>query len=180
MLLGFGGDLLSGRLDPRTVDDGWFLAARRSSIDSTHRAALRDDASADVLSSLRPKQREYRELVEALDDYRKILATGGRKVVPSGPALKRGDKGDRVAALRSRLHATGDLGSGRNSDAFDDDVAGAVAAFRVRHGLSPDSAADAATIGAMNVPVEARIRQIELNLDRYRWLPAELTDRTSW
>jgi murein L,D-transpeptidase YcbB/YkuD len=52
-----------------------------------------------------------------------------------------------------------------------------VARFRVRHGLPGDSVADRATIGAMNIPVETRIRQIEINLDRYRWLPAELTDR---
>ena len=64
-----------------------------------------------------------------------------------------------------------------DSDDFDRKVAGAVARFRVRHGLPGDSVADRATIGAMNVPVERRIRQIEINLDRYRWLPAELTDR---
>ena len=177
LLLGFGGDLLSGRLDPRAVDDGWFLTARRSSIDSTLRAALRDDASPDVLASLRPKQREYGELVNALDGYRKIRAEGGWGTVPAGRSLEPGDRSERVAALRKRLHATGDLGSGKDSDAFDHDVAEAVSRFRVRHGLSADSVADAAVIGAMNVPVETRIRQIELNLDRYRWLPAELTDR---
>jgi L,D-transpeptidase YcbB len=177
LLLGFGGDLLSGRLDPRTVDDGWFLTARRASVDSTLRAALRDDASADVLASLRPKQKEYRELVQALDDYREILRKGGWGTVPAGNGLKIGDRGDRVVALRARLHATGDLESDMKSDDFDHDVALAVVRFRGRHGLSADSVADAATIGAMNVPVETRIRQIELNLDRYRWLPAELTDR---
>jgi len=82
-----------------------------------------------------------------------------------------------VAALRRRLHATGDLAPGRDSDVFDENVAGAVAQFRVRHGLPGDSIADKATIGAMNVSVENRIRQMEVNLDRYRWLPAELTDR---
>jgi murein L,D-transpeptidase YcbB/YkuD len=52
-----------------------------------------------------------------------------------------------------------------------------VARFRVRHGLPADSVADPPTIGAMNVPVGDRIRQIEINLDRYRWLPAEFTRR---
>jgi murein L,D-transpeptidase YcbB/YkuD len=177
LLLSFGSDLLSGRLDPRTVDDGWFLTARHSSVDSTLRAALRDDASPDVLDDLRPKQKEYRELADALDRYREIMKQGGWNAVPAGRALRRGDRGARVAALRRRLHATGDLDSGKDSDQFDRDVAGAVARFRQRHGLSADSVADAPTIGAMNVPVETRIRQIELNLDRYRWLPAELTDR---
>jgi murein L,D-transpeptidase YcbB/YkuD len=177
LLLRFGGDLLSGRLDPRSVDDGWFLTARRSSVDSTLRAALRDDASPDVLVSLRPKQKEYEELVDALDQYREILRRGGWGTVPPGKPLRSGDKSERVAALRRRLHATGDLPSGKASDQFDHGVAEAVARFRQRHGLSADSVADGATIGAMNVPVETRIRQIELNLDRYRWLPAEFTDR---
>ena len=66
LMLGFGTDLLSGRLDPRTVDDGWYLTTRRSSVDSTLRAALRDDDSPDVLDRLRPKQKEYDELVDAL------------------------------------------------------------------------------------------------------------------
>jgi murein L,D-transpeptidase YcbB/YkuD len=177
LMLGFGTDLLSGRLDPRSVDDGWFLTTRRSSVDSTLRAALRDDDSPDVLASLRPKQKEYDELVQALKEYREILRKGGWGTVPPGPTLKRGDRGARVVALRRRLHATDDLASDQESDLFDADLAGAVARFRVRHGLPGDSVADPPTIGAMNVSVGDRIRQMEINLDRYRWLPAEFTTR---
>jgi L,D-transpeptidase YcbB len=35
----------------------------------------------------------------------------------------------------------------------------------------------AATLDALNVPVEVRTRQIQLNLERYRWLPAEFGSR---
>jgi L,D-transpeptidase YcbB len=56
-------------------------------------------------------------------------------------------------------------------------VARAVARFQVRHGLEPDSGVGRATLSALNVPVETRILQIELNLDRYRWLPAEFEKR---
>ena len=47
----------------------------------------------------------------------------------------------------------------------------------MRHGLEPDSGVGRATLSALNVPVEHRILQIELNLDRYRWLPAEFEKR---
>jgi len=177
IMLGFATDVLSGRLDPRTVDDGWYITTRRSSVDSTLRAALQDDASPDVLEKLRPKPKAYAELADALKDYREILRKGGWGTVPPGPALKQGDRGPRVTALRRRLHATRDLSSDQPDGGFDRDVAGAVSRFRVRHGLSSDSVADQATIGALNVPVEARIRQMEVNLDRYRWLPAEFTER---
>jgi L,D-transpeptidase YcbB len=179
MMLALGNDLLAGQLDPRVVDDGWYLRARRSSVDSTLRAAFREEGFPDLLESLRPQQKEYRELVEALDDYREILREGGWPAVPLGKALRRGDRGERVAALRERLRATGDLDAPKDAEpVYDDEVAGAVARFQVRHGLAPDSGTvGRGTLSALNVPVETRIRQIELNLDRYRWLPAEFEKR---
>ena len=178
MMLAFAKDLLAGRLDPRAVDDGWYLRSRRSSIDSTLRAALQDDDFPDMLESLGPRQKEYQDLVEALAEYRELLRDGGWKSVPPGKALERGDRGPRVAALRERLRASGDLDAPKNAEpVFDDEVAGAVARFQARHGLEPDSSVGGATLSALNVPVERRIRQIELNLDRYRWLPDEFADR---
>ncbi len=178
MMLAFGTDLLAGQLDPRTIDDGWYLRARRSSVDSTLRAAFKEDGFPDLLESLRPQQKEYRELVEALDDYREILRRGGWPTVPAGKSLRRGDRGEGVAALRERLRVTGDLDAPADAKAvYDDEVARAVARFQVRHGLEPDSGVGRATRSALNVPVETRILQIELNLDRYRWLPAEFEKR---
>ena len=178
MMLAFGGDVLAGRLDPRAVDDGWYLHSRRASIDSTLRAALEDEGFPDLLESLRPPQKEYRELVEILGDYRELLRDGGWAEVPRGKALQRGDRGPRVAALRARLRATGELDAPEDAEpVFDDEVAEAVARFQARHGIVPDSSVGAATLSALNVSVEHRISQIELNLDRYRWLPAEFEDR---
>jgi L,D-transpeptidase YcbB len=178
MLLGFGRDLLAGRLDPGAVDAGWYLTARRSRIDSTLRAALSQDGFPAMLESLRPRQKEYRELIDALADQREVLQNGGWPRVPAGKELKRGDRGTRVVALRERLRATGELDAPADAEpVYDDDVAEAVARFQTRHGLEVDSSVGLATLAAINVPVEARIRQIELNLDRYRWLPDEFEDR---
>lgn len=178
MLLGFGRDLLAGRLDPGAVDAGWYLTARRSRIDSTLRAALDDEGFPDMLESLRPRQKAYRELIDALADQREVLRDGGWPRIPAGKELKRGDRGSRVAALRERLRATGELDAPEDAKpVYDDDVAEAVARFQTRHGLEADSSVGGATLSALNVPVEARIRQIELNLDRYRWLPDEFEGR---
>jgi murein L,D-transpeptidase YcbB/YkuD len=177
-MLAFGGDLLGGRLNPRTVDDGWYLRARRASVDSTLRAVFREEGFPDILDALRPRQKEYRELVEALEDYRELARKGGWPKVPPGKPLARGDRGERVAALRERLRATGELHASKNAEpVYDDKVAEAVARFQVRHGLQTDSSVGGATLSALNVPVERRIMQIEVNLDRYRWLPAEFEKR---
>jgi murein L,D-transpeptidase YcbB/YkuD len=49
-----------------------------------------------------------------------------------------------------------------------------VKGFQERHGLNPNGKVDEATLGALNVPVSRRIAQINLNLERLRWLPDEL------
>jgi murein L,D-transpeptidase YcbB/YkuD len=130
-----------------------------------------------MIEPLRPRQREYKEMVEALKEYREIQAKGGWPTVPSNRTLARGSEGAAVHALRKRLDATGDLGRAGRKSMYDDDVAAAVARFQERHGIPVDSAAGPSTLEALNVPVEARIRQIELNLERYRWLPSDFGKR---
>ena len=49
--------------------------------------------------------------------------------------------------------------------------------FEERHRIEPDGIVDAATVNALNVPVEQRIRTIELNLERWRWLPDPMPAR---
>ena len=87
-----------------------------------------------------------------------------------------GERGPRVAALRARLIASGDLGpdEGGDPEIFDEAVDQGVRRFQTRHGLTADGAVGPATLAALNVPVEERVRQIELNMERWRWLPEDL------
>jgi murein L,D-transpeptidase YcbB/YkuD len=83
-----------------------------------------------------------------------------------------------VATLRQRLAASGDLGTPRvESQRYDTDLAQAVRVFQQHHGLPPTGVADAATLAVLNVALDRRIRQVELNLDRWRWLPDDLGAR---
>ncbi len=54
--LDYGADLLAGRLDPRAVDDGWYIRARRAMIDSTLRSTLSHKDFDDLIAPLRPRQ----------------------------------------------------------------------------------------------------------------------------
>jgi murein L,D-transpeptidase YcbB/YkuD len=175
--LDYGADLLAGRLDPLAVDNGWYIRARRAGIDSTLRTALRSKNFDDMIAPLRPRQREYKQMVAALEQYRDLQAKGGWSPVPAAKKLALGDEGAAVEALRARLGATGQLRHAGRKPVYDDDLAAAVARFQARHGLPTDSSAGPATLGALNVPIETRIRQIELNLERYRWLPSDFGAR---
>ncbi len=58
-------------------------------------------------------------------------------------------------------------------DTYDENLGEAVRRFESRHGLNPDGVPDPAMIAAMNVPAQDRVRQIEVNLERWRWMPAD-------
>ncbi len=113
----------------------------------------------------------------ALAQYRDIAAQGGW--TPIGPErLRLGSRGPAVQALRSRLIAAGDLDpSAAGSQTYDSFVEQAVRRFQWRHGLTQTGALNPGTITALNVPVETRIRQLELNLVRLRAFSGDLGRR---
>lgn len=60
---------------------------------------------------------------------------------------------------------------------YDTNTAAGIKAFQEHHGLKVTGIADAATKAAINVPIETRIRQVELNLERWRWMPDDFGAR---
>jgi murein L,D-transpeptidase YcbB/YkuD len=111
----------------------------------------------------------YLRLQNALELYLQIADEGGWPAVPAGPTIKPGDDGPRVAALARRLLVTGDLDSWHDDDQhYNDELRDAVLRFQARHGLETDALVGKNTLVALNVPVERRIAQLRLNLERSR------------
>ena len=170
--------LYLGKVDPKSLDPQWNFTPRPV---GEERAiafmleALRGDLRGAV-AKVRPDHFLYGKARAALAEYREMASRGGWPTVPSGPALKVGAKDARVPALRRRLAVTGELsGQPLDSPDFDAPLAAAVAAFQARHRLEADGVAGPGTIAEMNVPVEARILQIRINLERARWVLHEIT-----
>lgn len=179
--LRYAADVAQGRLDPAALNPYW--AQRPHAADA---AALLGEAvgAGDVektLGRLLPPQAQYAALREALERYRGIAERGGwPTTLVARPTLRPRRRAGDVAALRARLLAEGDLSETvppSRADLFDDVLAAALKRFEARHGLKPDGILDKATADALNMPVEGRIRQIELNLERWRWLSPALGDR---
>jgi murein L,D-transpeptidase YcbB/YkuD len=160
LFLDYGRDLLIGRLDPAAVDSGWYIKARRASVDSTLRLAIRGTDFRSMVQALVPQQKEYGELVGWLEKYRDVAAKGGWPTVTARD----------TATLRTRLAATEDISGGA-------ELADGVRHFQSRHGLEATGKVDAATLAQLNVPISTRIRALELNLERLRWLPASFGER---
>lgn len=177
--LTYASHLLSGRLSPRKVDPDWAIKPRSRDLAEVLRESLAGDAVAESLRALAPRGKGYVQLREVLHQYRKVEREGGWPTV--GATLAPGAQGPKVQALRARLRASGDLTegdgeSGRNA-VYDKTVADAVSRFQKRHGLPETGTVNAATLAALNVPVSERIRQVELNMERWRWLPDDFGAR---
>ena len=110
----------------------------------------------------------YERLQGALPRFEQIAATGGWPTVPPGPTIEPGSDDPRIAAVANRLAISGDLPAPGTSESYDEKLQSAVLRFQARHGLEQDALIGQQTLAALNVPVEQRISQIRLNLDRTR------------
>jgi len=110
---------------------------------------------------------------QMIEYYRNIAARGGWQPVQGVQGLRVGSKSPAVVALRQRLIITGDLDpAAGESPIYDSYVEAAVRRFQARHGISSTGTMTASTVAAMNVPVDVRIRQLEINVARLRTLVA--------
>lgn len=166
-------DLTMGLIAPQLVDTLWSPSAPEADPVELLAAALATGRAAEALDELRPTFAGHAALRSTLERYRATAARGGWPALPPGEAFVPGSSGASVSALRARLAASGDLPVGGRGpgDALDAGLATAVRRFQRRHGLVPDGRVDAATLAALNTPIQTRIREIELNLERWRWLP---------
>ena len=180
--------LYFGKVDPVSLDSRWNFSRRLDRDDAVGGIgdALESGQIGAVIERLRPDRAIYLDLRRALAAHRDLAARGGWLRIPPGPTLTAGARDPRVATLRARLAASGDLdgstfGATRRANAdtswfFDPALETAVRAFQRRHLMAEDGTVGPATLAALNVPIGDRIDQIRLNLERGRWVLHHLPD----
>jgi len=171
--------LQQGRVTAQAA--GFHLPAPRSSVDSAtavRQLAASSDAR-DTLASLEPRPRPYRMLKQLLQTYRDLARQPGLGQLAPLPQRSIGLGDDYAGApnLRVLLTALGDMDASgeagqRRDNMIDASLDMALKRFQARHGLQPDGAMGARTYAALTTPLSRRVRQIELTLERWRWLAA--------
>lgn len=179
-LLRLGFHELYGRVDPASLDPRWNFNSRPLGPDplQTLQDAIDSPSLTKFAATLFARGPLYLTLRDALIEHRRIKAAGGWPVVPDGPTLKESMSDERVMTIVRRLSITGDLDDVMIApgNVYSNDLAGGVRSFQQRHGLEADGVIGPATIAAMNVPVESRINQLRINLERARWVLAGIEE----
>jgi len=172
--------LQRGRVRPEQV--GYTLALPPA--DSDPAAALLALArTADLpaaLDNYEPHYNHYQLLKQGLARYRRLASEPVFNVLPplTQRSIKPGDAYAPATALRQILRKLGDEDDSGTvapqivEGVYDAGLAAAVARFQARHGLAADGVLGASTRAALVLPLTDRVRQIELSMERARWLPA--------
>jgi murein L,D-transpeptidase YcbB/YkuD len=170
-----------GRIDPRTIGFRWNVPAEGHDFAVLLRSALTGGHIAETVAALRPPLVQYAALRTKLRQYRSLAADVSLGSLPApASAVRPGEPYAGRGVLYRQLVAFGDLPAGIQTAALPETYEGGlvdgVRRFQIRHGLEPDGILGKGTLAALRVPLAWRVRQIELALERLRWLP-DLGDR---
>jgi L,D-transpeptidase YcbB len=109
----------------------------------------------------------YQRIKETLLSYAAMQVRGGWPTTPADTKLAPGASGPDVSLLRKRLVISDDLASELEAgDTYDAALVAAVKRFQLRHGIEANGSVDPQTLRALNVPVAARIKQLEVSIER--------------
>jgi len=169
-----------GKVDPESLDSHWNLIRQLEGVEPGPyiQDIIDSDDLYERIESHKPESQFYTGLKQALAKYREIQAAGGWPIFPSGASVEAGRSDPRIPMLREQLSMMGDYkGPLSQNTTYDEELVEAVKLFQFRHGLPTTGLVGSMSMAALSVPVEKRIEQIRVSLERGRWILHDLEPR---
>lgn len=177
-------DLLLGMVDPAEAGIDHRIAQDDPPSSDLLDRMVNGEAPDAVIASLRPALPQYERARAALAAFREVEARGMWPIIAVDAVLHEGESDPAIAQLRQRLvngvdreeAALASVGAS-NPNLYDRDLVLAVQRFQERHALEPDGVIGVSTVRELNHTPSEWISELELNMDRWRWLPRDLGER---
>lgn len=171
-------NLYMGRINPNNIDYGLSVEPKRVDLPNLVQKVAQSENPDSIIDALEPKFPVYERLKAALPQYQRLAKEIGPVQFSFPARFSPGDRHKDVPALRRLLHALGDLTeinpATADSPAYEPELANAVKQFQQRHGLASDGVIGKNSLEQLNFPLADRLRQIQLGLERLRWLPERI------
>ena len=120
--------------------------------------------------------RQYGLLKIFLLKYDSLGKKGGWPAIDvDKKTYKPGDTSKTISQVKKRLFLEGDFNTNDTTNEFTLALTDGINNFQRRYGLKQDGIINSSLISEMNRPIEQRIRQMLINMERIRWVPAEPT-----
>ncbi|MER2999606.1 L,D-transpeptidase family protein [Pontibacter populi] len=178
----YASDFYRGRVNPGEVGSiDWNVKKNKIKLHKALQTILQERESTYPYYEFEALHKGYIDLRETLQKYRELQEKGGWAKVELGKAkvLEKGDTAAAVIQLRKRLNPGGVINvNDPKMRLFDDALVAQVKEFQRLHGLDQDGKVGGNTLRMMNVPVEERIQQIMMNMERWRWIPKRLVPKS--
>jgi len=172
-------DLHIGKVNPQHPNFEMVIGEKKSSLAEFLKEQVAEGSDvASIVARVEPPYPMYRRTNCALRTYLQLARQDTYEVLPSpGTVVAPGSIYPGVPRLTHFLRLVGDLPpdavAATDTTLYQGALVDAVKSFQRRHGLTPDGRIDAYTLKALNVPLDQRVRQIQLTLERWRWVPSD-------
>jgi murein L,D-transpeptidase YcbB/YkuD len=179
-LMRYVSDLHIGKVNPKHFDFGFDIEAKKYDLPDFLKEDVVDSPDvAGILAKVEPPYPGYQRTIQALHSYLEFAREyDGNQLPAIQKTAASGDSYSGVPQLIKLLRLVGDLPADASVPAdqmvYHAPLVDAVKSFQRRHGRTPDGRITAQTLADLNVPLSNRIRQMQLTLERWRWLPLGL------
>ena len=177
-LLRFLHDLHYGRVNPQGINFNLKLREKKLiDLPLLIKNSLEQKTLAELPLSVEPKLKQYQKLKPALANYRQLAANSPPFKLTLIETLHPGASHPQITELRRFLITVGDLAEEKTvastgkSTLYTSAIVTGVKKFQKRHGLNADGHIGKGSVAAFNIPLSQRVTQIELAMERLRWLP---------
>jgi murein L,D-transpeptidase YcbB/YkuD len=158
--------------DSDIVNLGWFIPRKKVNITALLDSLI--ETKATETDQFVPLNSQYKKLEAFLPKYYALQKKTVWDSIPKPAKLLHvGAKADIIPAIKQRLLDLGDLTYNDSTNVFDTALLPAVKSFQRRMGLGDDGVIGSKMVDELNVPINTRVQQILVNLERLRWMPAD-------
>ena len=175
-------DLHIGRVNPQHFKFGLTVGPKKYDLaDELRMQVLPASDIPSVIVKVEPNYDGYRRAKDALLTYSKMATAGDTPPIPvPQKGVRPGSTFAAMPQLVARLRKLGDLPPGADvpadSTLYKGAVVDALKHFQHRHGLDSDGVLGKGTVTELNTPLKTRVQQLQLTLERYRWIPPDFPE----
>lgn len=176
-MLRFFHDLHYGRVNPQGIQFNLKLREKKLiDLPALIVQHLEQQTLPAVVPVLEPNLRQYQQLKSALAQYRKLSENSTPFKLAFDKSVRPGDALPPATELHRLLVELGDIPepelTATQTARYSAELVAGVKKFQARHGLSPDGVIGKSTAKELTTSLPQRVTQIELAMERLRWLPA--------
>ena len=177
-LLRFLHDLHYGRVNPKEINFNLKLREKKLiDLPAVIKTSLAHGTIRQLPELVEPKLKQYQKLKLALATYCLLAKNPAPFRLFVNKSINPGSNLPQAEELGKFLSNVGDLpeaqsaSNAKKSNRYTGKLVAGVKKFQLRHGMNADGVLGKGTVAAINVPLSQRVTQIELAMERLRWLP---------